>query len=554
MNTLDKIFAAQYSANAAMPGPFGHRLLTYADYIASGQPLSIIEDYIRDNVFPYYANTHTEASFTGHHTGHLREEARSLIKKCVNATDEDVLIFCGTGSTAAVDKINRLLVQRAKDNNENFIILYGPYEHHSNVLPWRESNFIPIQTGITQDGLVCLEDLERKLKTYQGMGTVIGSFSAASNVTGIISPVDEITHLLHRYGAYAFWDYAAGAPYMKIDMNPGPGLQKDAIFISTHKFIGGPGTPGILVAKRHLFSNAKPLVPSGGTVHFVTRNKQRYFEDIETREEGGTPGIIESVRAGLCFKLKAEVGVELIEQRERVALDYAFAELKEHPNMFILGNTDCKRLAFLSFHIRLGNRFLHHNFVVALLNDLFGIQSRGGCSCAGPYGHELLQLSDEKSDEYMHELATGNVGIKPGWARLSLNYFIPDYEVRYIVRALKWVAEKGFLLLKDYRFDDNNALWTHVSYERPAPQSLYNFSTDFTTAVGAAFADTTRRAAQQAAYFEVADAIAADARRRWVNVSPQSYGHNQVDNPLRWYALAQDVSESMVYGNEAVPA
>lgn len=537
-NILSEVFHAQYTTGSIIPGPYGNRILTYADYIASGQPLSFVEKLIEKTVFPYYANTHTEASYTGLFTSHLREDARSIIKSCVNATEDDVLIFCGSGSTSAMDKINRLLIQKSKSSGQKVTIFHGPFEHHSNVLPWREGDFNVVSIAITADGLLDLNDLEQQLKQHSGTGILVGSFSAASNVTGIISPVEKITDLLHQYGALSFWDYAAAAPYMKINMNPESGSHIDAMFISTHKFIGGPGTPGILIAKKALFDNTIPVVPSGGTVHFVTRNKQRYFEDIETREEGGTPAIIESIRAGLVFKLKRDIGEELIEEREKELVRFALDVLLPNPNVFILGNTAVPRLAFFAFHIKCHGRFLHHNFVIALLNDLFGIQARGGCSCAGPYGHELLELSNEKSDEYMHELAVGNVGIKPGWSRLNLNYFIPDSEVRFIVRAIEWIAANGYWLLKDYFFDDKNALWRNTDKELPSLASL-----DSMNLFGVEQKETIRlnREQEQSKYLEIADEIVAVAKENWLSKPFQNYTYNQVENPLRWYTLAQDI-------------
>jgi selenocysteine lyase/cysteine desulfurase len=537
---LEKLFFSQYSCQSVITGPFGKRNLSYADYIASGQPLEMIEDFINEKVLPYYANTHTEASYTGLHTSLLREEARKIIKSSVNANETDALIFCGSGSTGAVDKMNRLLVQRAKKTGEKIIIFIGPYEHHSNVLPWREGNFELVPINITQDGLIDLKDLEVQLLKFQGKGTLIGSFSAASNVTGIISPIDEISQLLHRYGALSFWDYAAAAPYIHIDMNATNGAHKDALFISSHKFIGAPGSPGILITKRNLFTDETPTIPSGGTVHFVTKTKQRYYEDIEIREEGGTPAIIESIRAGLAFKLKDDIGTDEIEKRENAAVNYAFKELLPNPNVFILGNTKVHRLAFFSFLIRNNGKYLHHGFVIALLNDLFGIQARGGCSCAGPYGHDLLNISDEKSNAYLAELTCGNNGIKPGWSRLSLNYFIPDYEMKFIVKAIQWIADKGYLLLNEYHFDDTTALWRKKGYKGYETSSLMDFNIA-KKAVRNEKADELGREAAQKKYFELADQIAAAAKTVWHQTPSQNYDHNQIDNPLRWYTLAQDV-------------
>ncbi|MFD2573078.1 aminotransferase class V-fold PLP-dependent enzyme [Spirosoma soli] len=535
---VEKIYQSQYCTHQCISGPFGKRLITYADHIASGQSLIFIEEYLQDVVLPTYANTHTEASFTGRQTSHYREEARQFIKQSVNAGPDDVVLFCGSGSTSAIDKVvRRLQVDRFHRQNKPVVFL-GPYEHHSNLLPWREGNFDVVQIPVDKEGLIDLHVLEEKLQHYQYTARpLIGSFWAASNVTGILAPVDSITALLHQYGALSFWDYAAAAPYTKINMNPGTILNKDGVFISAHKFVGGPSTPGILVVKKHLFNTRVPTMPSGGTVHFVTKTQQRYFEDIETREEGGTPAIIDSIRAGLVFKLKDTVGADYIEKRERNYITRAIHQFKQHPNVYILGNTDVARLGFLAFHIRCADRFLHHNFVVALLNDLFGIQARGGCSCAGPYGHDLLALSETKSQAYMDELATGNVGSKPGWVRLNFNYFIPEAEFLFIVDAILWLATHGWKLLNFYEFDDQTALWHPLGYKAPV-SSLSNFLTHKQAAASKTAID---RVNEYESYLQQANALAGQALMEWPDVTTQTYRYSQVTNPLRWYALADDM-------------
>lgn len=542
---VNRIYRGQYCHRQRIPGPFGERLITYADYVASGQSLTFIEDYLRRVVLPTYANTHTEASFTGRQTGHYREEARQLIKESVNAGADDILLFCGSGSTAAIDKVVRRL-QRDHPVHRPVVFL-GPYEHHSNILPWREGGFAVIAIPLTQDGLIDLAFLEEKLQHYQHTRPLIGSFSAASNVTGILSPVDLITALLHQYGALSFWDYAAGAPYVKIDMNPGGLTNKDAIFMSAHKVVGGPSTPGILVAKRQLFDQEVPIAPGGGTVHFVTKTRQRYYEDIEVREESGTPAIVDSIRAGLVFSLKDTVGTDYIQTREVNYVVRAVNQFKQHTDLYILGNTDVARLGIVAFQVRCAGRFLHHNFVVALLNDLFGIQARGGCSCAGPYGHDLMALSEAKSRAYMVELTSGNVGSKPGWVRLSFNYFIPETEFQFIVDAVLWVATNGWKLLKYYEFDDRQALWQRRDYVAPV-NSLRSF-------LQPQPAPTSEHAAEPEVdcrtYFQWADDIARLALDEWYATPLQTYQYVQVANPLRWYTLADDISG---VGKKGLPA
>jgi selenocysteine lyase/cysteine desulfurase len=570
---IEAIRGAVIGDDEAVEGPFGLRRVTYADYTASGRSLAFIEDYIRDAVLPLYANTHTESSGTGLQTGRFREDARAIVRSAVGGSRaEHAVIFTGSGSTGAINKLVGVLELRLPAGLEDRyrlreriplaerpVVFIGPYEHHSNELPWRESIADVVTIPEDADGRIDLARLEAELVAHADRPLLIGSFSAASNVTGIISDTRAISVLLHRYGALSFWDFAAAAPYVEVEMSPrrpGPDAEldyKDAIFISPHKFIGGPGTPGVLVARRELFRNRVPTDPGGGTVLYVNPVEHVYVGDPEHREEGGTPAIVESVRAGLVFQLKDAVGVETIREREESFIRRAIERWERNPAIEILGSHSLPRLSIVSFVIRHAGRYLHHNLVVAILNDLFGIQSRGGCSCAGPYGHRLLGIDLETSREFEREISRGCEGIKPGWVRVNFNYFISETVFEYVLEAVDLVARDGWRLAPQYRFEPATGLWRHAGGLVEAPLSLADVRYDATGTMR--YAAHRHRAPESALAGYLEDArriLAAPPAGPW---SPQAgvEGVGVDFEDLRWFWLPHEVAAELA-AEDARPA
>lgn len=540
--------------DAAIETPYGVRRVTYADYTASGRCLRFIEEFLNQQVMPLYANTHTEASGTGLQTTTFREDARSIIHDAVGGSDDDVVIFVGSGATGAINKLVDILniripadldskhgLSSAVPEHQRPVVFIGPYEHHSNELPWRESLADVITIDENADGQIDLAQLEEELKRHAKRPLKIGSFSAASNVTGIGSKTAEIATLLHKHGALSFWDFAAAGPYVDIEMNlttEGPDghlAYKDAIFLSPHKFIGGPGTPGLLVVKRDLLNNRVPSQPGGGTVSYVSSTDHTYLDCPIHREEGGTPSILGSIRAGLVFQLKEAVGADTIRAREHDFIRRAIARWQDNPNIRILGNPDAWRLSIVSFQVRHGERWLHHNFVVGLLNDLFGVQARGGCSCAGPYGHRLLGIPEELSRAYAVEIDNGWASIKPGWVRVNFNYFIAENVFEYILQAVDLIATHGWRLLPDYRWAPREDRWVHRNERRQGAMRL----TDVRYASGR-MAFRSRHATEPEWALE---GYLEEARRVLLDKRPQAPTEEALPpevESLRWFSLPSE--------------
>ena len=484
--------------------PFGERLMLYADYTASGRSLWFVEAYL-NRLRELYANSHTEDDISGRVSTELLHQAEERIKRAVNAGPDGRIIACGTGATGAIDRMQQLVgvklppasrtlldgllqgffgAHRAAEfaaycRQHQPVVFVGPYEHHSNEISWRESMATVVEVALAEDGGIDLQHLEDLLRDPRYYGRLrIGSFSAASNVTGMRSPVYALACLLHRYDALAFFDYAASAPYVEIDMNP-PADEADgqdppfldAVFISPHKFLGGPGASGLLVFnKRCYHPELPPSIAGGGTVDYVGPLDHDFMHDIEAREKAGTPGILQTLKAALAFEIKDAVGIDLIEQREADMTRQAFERWGKHPRIEILGNPDpARRVAIISFNIKdPKGQYLHPRLITTLLNDLFGIQSRAGCSCAGPYGHQLLGIDEHKAEEYRAWISRGYHGIKPGWCRVGFHYTFDEADVEYLLRCVEFVAEHGHHFVHLYHFDARSGGWQHKNWQQPA--------------------------------------------------------------------------------------
>ncbi|MCX6664739.1 MAG: aminotransferase class V-fold PLP-dependent enzyme [Euryarchaeota archaeon] len=479
--SLDSIRKQIIGNDLVFDTPFGERHMLYADYTASGRGLRIIEDKIQ-NILYSYANTHTEDDYSGKYLTTLLHRAEARIKEIVNAGDGGKIIMTGSGATAALKKLQeiigvyippvakeRIIKKMIKDRPVVFI---GPYEHHTNELMWREADVDIVGINLDKSGMIDLGELKQKLSDPRyKIRRKYASFSAGSNVTGIRTNVYEIAKICHRYDTFVFFDFAAVAPYITIDMNKDRESYFDAIFFSPHKFLGGPGTSGVLIFNEKLYrKDLPPTTAGGGTVVYVGRTIHDYSTDIEIREKAGTPPILQSIKAAFVLDLKEKIGVDVIEKVETQYTTYFIEKLKQINNLELLGDIDSKtRIPIVSFNIRHDDRILHPKFVARLLNDLFGVQSRAGCSCAGPYGHILLGIDNDTSLKYRNIILRGCEGIKPGWVRINIHYTLTQEDVDYLLDAIRFIAKKGFFFLDKYVFNMKTAEWTYQDFVQKTP-------------------------------------------------------------------------------------
>ncbi|MFP9100765.1 aminotransferase class V-fold PLP-dependent enzyme [Flavobacterium sp. RHBU_24] len=464
--------------------PYGTKKMVYTDWTASGRLYRPIEEKITNEFGPFVANTHTETTISGTAMTNAYHQARHIIKKHVNAGADDVLITDGTGMTGVVNKFQRILGLKVPENmrphtivpaEKKPVVFISHMEHHSNQTSWLETIAKVVVIPACPQGLICLDSFAALLEEHKEYTLKIASITGCSNVTGIKTPYYEVAKLVHKYNGVCFVDFACSAPYVKIDMHPEEEeAYLDAIFFSPHKFLGGPGTSGVLIFNKKLYKNMVPDHPGGGTVSWTNPwGEHKYLDNIEEREDGGTPGFLQVIKTALAVKLKEQMGVDNILNREHEITDYIFNALGNVPGINILAPQHQDRLGVISFYID----GLHYNLGVKLLNDKFGIQTRGGCSCAGTYGHYLLHVDQEQSHLLTDKITAGDLIQKPGWIRMSIHPTTTNAEIQYVCDSIKSLAANHELWATDYNYVRGTNEFVHKKDNNPTEALLKEWFT-----------------------------------------------------------------------------
>lgn len=453
-------------------GPYGAKKIVYADWTASGRQYRPIEEKLINEIAPFVGNTHTVTSITGSAMTRAYHEALSIIKRHVNAGPQDVIISSSSGMTGVVNKFQRILGLKVHEKYKDRVILDGDnkpvvfvthMEHHSNQTSWLETLADVVLIPHNEGGLVDINSFKKMLQKFNNRRIKIAAVTSCSNVTGIFTPFYEIAEIIHAAGGKCFVDFACSAPYIPVDMHPKNKNQKlDAIYFSPHKFLGGPGTTGVLIFCSSLYNNKIPDNPGGGTVDWTNPwGEHKYVDNIEAREDGGTPAFLQTIKAALCVKLKEEMGSQKMLDREKEILKIIWDTFDKIENINVLAGHIRDRLGVVSFYID----DLHYNLAVRLLNDRFGIQVRGGCSCAGTYGHFLLHVDQNYSKNITEKINLGDLSEKPGWVRLSINPIMSDAEIKFIADAVSQVCRNHQLWAEDYQYD----LKSNEFYHKKSP-------------------------------------------------------------------------------------
>lgn len=448
--------------------PYGKKKIVYTDWTASGRLYQTIESKLMNQFGPFVANTHTETTVSGTAMTMAYHHARSIIKNHVNANTDDILITDGTGMTGVVNKFQRILGLKVPEDLKAFvqipeekrpIVFITHMEHHSNQTTWLETIADVVIVPSCERGLFCMDNFAKLLEEYKERSVKIASVTACSNVTGIKTPFHAIAKLMHQNNGVCFVDFACSGPYVHIDMHPeDPEAYLDAIFLSPHKFLGGPGTSGVLIFNKKLYKNMIPDNPGGGTVSWTNPwGKHKYVDNIEDREDGGTPGFLQVIKTALAVQLKEEMGIDNILKREQEIVDHVFEQFKPISNIKILAGDHQNRLGVISFYID----DLHFNLGVKMLNDRFGIQTRGGCSCAGTYGHYLLHVDQEQSDALTSKIDSGDLMLKPGWIRMSIHPTTTTSEIQFVTDAIIALSENHEEWKKDYNYNVSTNEFSH---------------------------------------------------------------------------------------------
>lgn len=447
--------------------PFGTQKIIYTDWTASGRLYRPIEEKMMNVFGPFVANTHTETSITGTAMTMAYHEARNIIKRHVNANANDVLITDGTGMTGVVNKLQRILGLRIAENLKEYtnipdaikpVVFISHMEHHSNQTSWLETIADVVVIDCDEEGLFCLEKFKEALEKHKDRSFKIASITSCSNVTGIQTPYHEVAKIMHQNNGVCFVDFACSGPYVEINMHPDDESYLDAIFFSPHKFLGGPGTTGVMLFNKNLYKNNIPDCPGGGTVSWTNPwGGHKYIDNIEDREDGGTPGFLQVIKTALAIQLKEEMGVQNMLKREHEIVDYIFNRLGTIKNIHLLANQHQDRLGVISFYIT----DLHFNLGVKILNDKYGIQTRGGCSCAGTYGHFLLHVDQETSNNLVSQISLGELLKKPGWIRMSIHPTTTNQEIEYVCDSIIALAKNHKEWSNLYRYDANSNNFYH---------------------------------------------------------------------------------------------